>query len=129
MIVSLLCLLLCQLAGEVLVRGFGWAIPGPVLGTALLLVLLLARSRVGFLPAEIRDGTLQNSSKGLLAHLSLLFIPAGVGIVQRLDVFAIHGAALAVALVASTILALLATVGTFLAVAHWTGFAGEEPGE
>ena len=38
-------LLLCQLVGEVIVRGFALPMPGPVVGLMLLLLLLLARDR------------------------------------------------------------------------------------
>ncbi|HEU4518790.1 MAG TPA: CidA/LrgA family protein [Microvirga sp.] len=120
MVVSLTCLLLCQLAGEALVRGFGWSLPGPVLGMALLLVLLAVRERIRLLPAELRDGSLEATGKGLLGHLSLLFVPAGVGVVQRLDVLAAQVLALAAALVISTLLTLAVTVLTFRAAARLT---------
>ena len=45
MIASLSLILLCQLAGEVFVRGLGLPLPGPVVGLLLLLLLLLARDR------------------------------------------------------------------------------------
>jgi holin-like protein len=118
MIVSLTCLLVCQLAGEALVRGFGWSVPGPVLGMALLLVLLVVRERIRPLPAELRDGSLEATGKGLLGHLSLLFVPAGVGVVQRLGVLAAQGFALAAALVISTLLTLAVTVLTFRAASR-----------
>lgn len=73
-------LLSFQLAGEVLTRLAGWPVPGPVIGMALLLGAL----SLG-LPAE---GGLSQVSSGLLAHLSLLFVPAGVGVM-------LHGARLA----------------------------------
>jgi putative effector of murein hydrolase LrgA (UPF0299 family) len=61
----------------------------------------------------------------LLAHLSLLFVPAGVGVVQKLDLIAEHGVAVAAILVVSVIVTLLATVATFLLasrlVARWRG--------
>jgi putative effector of murein hydrolase LrgA (UPF0299 family) len=89
MIIALTLLLLCQLVGEVIARGMGWPIPGPVIGMALLLILLVIRDHAPeAMPHEVADGTVEATSKGLLAHLSLLFIPAGVGVVQRLDVFA-----------------------------------------
>lgn len=122
MIVSLGLLLLCQLIGEVVARGLDWPLPGPVLGMILMLGLLLARNRMKpVLPSEVGDGTLEKTSNGLLANLSLLFVPAGVGVVQRLDLFASHGLALLVALIVSTVLALLATVATFRAVARLLG--------
>lgn len=120
MIAALTLILICQLAGEAIARAAGWPLPGPVIGMALLLVLLIARDRLPrFLPGGAADGAVEATGKGLLAHLSLLFIPAGVGIVQRLDVFASHGLGLAVALIVSTILTLVTTVATFRLVARW----------
>ena len=49
MIASLSLILLCQLAGEVVVRGLSLPMPGPVVGLLLLLLLLLARDRFGVL--------------------------------------------------------------------------------
>ncbi|AWN45822.1 CidA/LrgA family protein [Methylobacterium terrae] len=122
MILSLTLLLLCQLAGEILARTFALPVPGPVVGMALLLgVLALRDRRPGGLPAPLVDGTLERTGKGLLAHLSLLFVPAGAGVIGRLDVLAAHGVALAVALVVSTALALVATVSTFSYVARRVG--------
>ncbi|HEX2135324.1 MAG TPA: CidA/LrgA family protein [Microvirga sp.] len=114
MILSLTLILLCQLVGEVVALSTGWPVPGPVIGMVLLALLLLLRDRVRAAPPALRDGTLEGTAKGLLAHLSLLFVPAGVGVLQRLDVIAAHGLGLAVAILASTLLALLATAGTFL---------------
>jgi putative effector of murein hydrolase LrgA (UPF0299 family) len=126
LILSLTLILLCQLAGEAVAVGTGWPIPGPVIGMALLLLVLVLRDRTRTLiPAELRDGTVESTAKGLLSHLSLLFVPAGVGVLQRLDVIASHGIGLAVALVASTLLGLLATVGVFLAASRLIGPAGE----
>lgn len=122
MILSLTLLLLCQLVGEILARTFALPVPGPVVGMALLLgVLTLRDRRPGGLPAPLVDGTLERTGKGLLAHLSLLFVPAGAGVIGRLDVLAANGVALAVALVVSTALALVATVFTFAYVAKWVG--------
>ena len=115
MIASLSLILLCQLAGEVLVRGLGLPMPGPVLGLLLLLLLLLARDRFKVLargPLQ-RDGV-ESASRGLLANLSLLFVPAGVGVVQKLDLVAAHGIAVAVVLALSVVVTLLVTVATFL---------------
>ena len=121
MIAALALILLCQLAGEAIAHGSGLPVPGPVLGMALLVALLLLRDRVQTpLPAFIRDGTVERTGRGLLSHLSLLFVPAGVGVVQNLDVLATSGLALAVALVASTLLAMLAAVATFRLVARVT---------
>ena len=115
MIASLSLILLCQLAGEVIVRGLGLPMPGPVIGLMLLLLLLLARDRF----AILRRGPLQGegvegASRGLLANLSLLFVPAGVGVVQKLDLLAERGVAIVLVLAVSVVVTLLVTVATFV---------------
>jgi putative effector of murein hydrolase LrgA (UPF0299 family) len=125
MIVSFAALLLCQLAGEALARGLNLPAPGPVIGMALMIGVLALRERVSnVLPQEINDGGVERVSKNILAHLSLLFVPAGVGVVQNLDLFARHGFALAIALVVSTFLALVVTVSVFRLTSRLMGDAG-----
>jgi holin-like protein len=126
MIASLSLILLCQLAGEVIVRGTALPMPGPVVGLVLLLVLLLLRdSLAGLARGPLRQGDVEAAAKGLLAHLSLLFVPAGVGVVQKLDLIAEHGIAVAAILAISVIVTLLVTVMTFLfasrLLAKWRG--------
>ncbi len=114
MIASLSLILLCQLAGEVFVRGLGLPVPGPVIGLMLLLVLLLARDRFKTLArGPLQQDGVENASRGLLAHLSLLFVPAGVGVVQKLDLIAEHGIAIIAILAASVVVTLVVTVATF----------------
>ena len=128
MIVSLAAILLCQLAGEALTRGFNLPAPGPVIGMALMIGVLAWRERLApILPAEINDGGVERISKGILAHLSLLFVPAGVGVVQNLDLFARHGLALALALVVSTFLALVVTVAVFRLTSRLMGEDAGKP--
>lgn len=115
MIGSLSLILLCQLAGEASVRGLALPMPGPVIGLILLLVLLLLRDRVKVLArGPLQGGGVENVSRGLLANLSLLFVPAGVGLVQRLDLIVDHGIAFLGVLAISVVITLLVTVGTFL---------------
>ena len=115
MIASLSLILLCQLAGEVIVRGLGLPMPGPVVGLLFLLLSLLARDRfVALARGPLQQDGVENASRGLLAHLSLLFVPAGVGVVQKLDLVAEHGIAVAVVLAISVAVTLLVTVATFL---------------
>ena len=114
MIASLSLILLCQLAGEVFVRGLALPMPGPVLGLLFLLLLLLARDRFAVLArGPLQGDGVENASRGLLAHLSLLFVPAGVGVVQKLDLIAEHGIAIIVILAASVVVTLVVTVATF----------------
>ncbi|MBI1418691.1 MAG: CidA/LrgA family protein [Limimaricola sp.] len=117
MILPLAILLGFQLLGEITARGFGLPLPGPVLGMAFLFLALTAWPR---LAARITD-----TARGLLGHLSLLFVPAGVGIVGHLGEMQADGAGLALAIVGSTALAIMAGVGAFLAVVRLTGGAGD----
>lgn len=114
MIASLSLILLCQLIGEVIVRGLNLPMPGPVLGLVFLLLLLLARDHFAVLArGPLQGDGVESASRGLLAHLSLLFVPAGVGVVQKLDLLAEHGIAVLAILAASVVITLLATVATF----------------
>ncbi len=73
-------LLVCQLIGEIVATSLQLPIPGPVLGMALL-----------FLGLVVRRGStagLDDFSRGLLQHLGLLFVPAGVGVVLHLQLLA-----------------------------------------
>ena len=86
-------LLACQSAGELLARAVPIGLPGPVIGMLILMVALAwppLREPVGA-AADV-----------LLAHLSLLFVPVGVGVMTHLGLVSQHGARLAVVLVLST---------------------------
>jgi holin-like protein len=87
-------LLVFQLVGEIVARAAGWPIPGPVVGMALLLAALQVR-----FPET--DG-LRTVSSGLLSHLSILFVPAGVGVMLHAPRLAAEWPAIAVSLVVST---------------------------
>ncbi len=106
MIPALAALLACQLLGEVLVRWAGAPVPGPVVGLALLLAALALR------PAWL--GAVKPASQGLLQHLSLLFVPAGVGVMQHLQRLGEEALAIGVALVLSTVVGLLVSAGVML---------------
>lgn len=113
MIEAIAAVLLCQLLGEGAARALSLPVPGPVLGLLLLFGALVLRGH--FRPdAPSPDGTpLGVLAAFLLAHLSLLFVPAGVGIVGQWDVVASHGVGLFVALVVSTAAALAITAVVF----------------
>jgi holin-like protein len=55
---------------------------------------------------------------GILRNLSLLFVPAAVGIIQQVGLLREHWIAVSVALVGSTLLTLLVTVAVFRGVAR-----------
>lgn len=102
----LLCL---QLAGEALVRAIGSPLPGPVIGLALLFLWLVLRIPLPQATHETADGTLK--------HLSLLFVPAGVGVVQQLPLLGAEGWKLLLVILVSIALSLAATAVTFAALA------------
>lgn len=118
MIASIAVILACQLAGEVLTRGLALPVPGPVLGMVALLAVLALRARLPEPPAWLG---VEPVGRFLLANLSLLFVPAGVGVVGNLSVLSGHWLALAVALVVSTVLTLVVSVVTFRVVSRWMG--------
>src|SRR5258708_40076640 len=128
MIASLSLILLCQLAGEVIVRGLALPMPGPVVGLLFVLLLLLARDRFSILARGPRqDDGVETASRDLLANLSLLFVPAGVGVVQKLDLVAAHGIAIVAVLAISVVVTLLVTVATFLLASRLLARGGSEP--
>jgi holin-like protein len=98
MLAALTLLLVYQLVGEAIVLAAGLPVPGPVVGMALLFATLLAR---GSAPAWLREACQQ-----LLAHLSLLFVPAGVGVMLHFKRLGAEWLPIAVALVASTVIAI-----------------------
>jgi holin-like protein len=98
-------LLVFQCAGEALVRLAGWPIPGPVAGLALLFAGLLVRKEI---PAAVTT-----AAEGLARHLSLLFVPAGVGVMSYVGRVADEWFAIAAALLVSTVLATAVTALTF----------------
>ncbi|MCB1406645.1 MAG: CidA/LrgA family protein [Rhodobacteraceae bacterium] len=113
MIRALTLILLCQLAGEATTRALSLPVPGPVLGMALLWGLMLAAKPV----AE----AVRPVAEGILRHLSLLFIPAGVGVVGHVSQLGTQTLALAVAILVSTVLSIAAGAWAFVLVARWTG--------
>jgi len=117
MIGHLAAILAFQLAGEVIVRGAGITLPGPVLGMALMLAVFVARPRA----AE----AIRPTAQGLLAHLSLLFVPAGVGIVGHVGRLGADGPAILVALVVSTAAAIAVGALAFVATARALGQSGD----
>lgn len=123
MLQALTLILLCQLAGEAISAASGLPLPGPVIGMVILFVVLVIRRGV---PEDI--GAVGDS---LLANLSLLFVPAGVGILQHASRLEDEAGAVAAALVGSTLvtIAVTAFVMNRLGPGRRDGSSGSEPGE
>jgi len=101
MIAALTQLLLFQLLGEVVARGLDLPVPGPVLGMLFLFLTLAWRGGPG--------SDLQGTSQGLLQHLSLLFVPAGTGIMVHLHRVGDEWLPLLLSLLVSTVATLVVT--------------------
>lgn len=113
-------ILLClQLAGEAAVRALGSPVPGPVIGLALLFLWLVARIPI--------PQTTHETADGILKHLSLLFVPAGVGVVQQLPLLGAEGWKLLGIILVSITLSLTATAVTFAAIAKLMKVDGGVP--
>lgn len=106
-------LLLFQLAGETLAIFFQWPVPGPVIGMALLFAALWLRHGPS---VELR-----NTAQDLLQHLSLLFVPAGVGVMLHFRRMADEWVAIVVALVVSTVVAIAIGALTLSALSGGSG--------
>jgi holin-like protein len=97
------------LAGEFLVRALALPLPGPVLGMFLLFGFLMLR---GGDRQKVPEG-IGAAADGLLGHMSILFVPASVGLMRYFDLLARDGVALLTAVAGSTILAIAVTALTF----------------
>ena len=86
-------LLVFQSAGELLARGLGLPLPGPVIGMVLLLLALRW-------PAV--QTPVAQCAEFLLSHLSLLFVPVGVGVMTHLALLSAYGVRLIAVIVLST---------------------------
>jgi holin-like protein len=93
-------LLVLQSAGEMLSRGLHLPFPGPVVGLVLLLIAL------NFPPVREPVGACADF---LLSHLSLLFVPVGVGVMTHLDLVSEYGGRMLLVIVLSTWIGLAVT--------------------
>ena len=97
-------LLVFQSIGELVSRGLSLPLPGPVLGLILLLIALqfpLVRESVGA------------CANFLLSHLSLLFVPVGVGVMTHLSLLSQYGGRMLLVIAVSTWIGLTVTALVF----------------
>ncbi len=101
MLNGLTLILCCQLAGELLTRSIGGSLPGPIVGMAILFGLL-----------HVKRGVLtctEKTADALLGHFSLLFVPAGVGVMVHYRVLGENWLPLTVGVLVSTVLTIVVT--------------------
>jgi holin-like protein len=101
MLEAITLLLIFQLIGEALALYFALPVPGPVIGMGLLFAALALRGG----PSDEVRSTAQN----LLQHLSLLFVPAGVGVMLHAQRMADEWLPIVVSLVGSTAITIAVT--------------------
>lgn len=94
-------LLLFQLIGTSIQWLFALAIPGSVIGMVLLFSSLVVRKRL--------SKNLQHTSLTLLYYMPLLFIPAGVGVMQEFALIKHQWLPISAALIGSCMITLIAT--------------------
>ncbi len=86
------------LIGNVISEGLALPVPGSVIGMVLLFIALLVNKGV---PEDIGK-----VSDGLIAHIGLLFVPAGAGISLYLGMIAENWLVIVLASLGSTVLTL-----------------------
>ena len=123
MLRTLATLLVFQCLGEVASFALRLPVPGPVIGMLAFLVYLAV------VPEAVV--ALRDAVHALLGHLSLLFVPAGVGVMLHARRLADEGFAIAVALVASTALSIVVTALVVDRMRRWLGAgdAAARPGD
>jgi holin-like protein len=105
MIGAIALLLVCQLAGEAIHRLTGLPLPGAVIGMVLL---------VGWLALVRKERpTLEAVTGWLTAHLSIMFVPAAVGLIDEGAALSRYGVGIVVATVISVLLTLCVTALVF----------------
>jgi holin-like protein len=109
-------LLVFQSIGELLARALSLPFPGPVIGMVLLLAALNSRL--------VRE-PVSASADFLLAHLSLLFVPVGVGVMTHLPIIGQYGFRILIVVVVSTLAGLAVSVLGL----HWLQRGGRSDAE
>lgn len=101
MLENLTLIFVCQLLGEVGAAALSLPVPGPVAGMVILFVYLAIRGEVPVSLGAVSDG--------LLASLSLLFVPAGVGVMLHLRLLQEDWIAVSTSLLVSTLCTIAVT--------------------
>jgi holin-like protein len=106
MIGYLTVILACQLVGELAAAATGLPLPGPVIGLVLLFVGLLIKRGIPEDLGRVGDA--------LLSNLSLLFVPAGVGVMLHAGLLGADWLPISAAVLVSTLLTIAVTAGVMV---------------
>lgn len=110
MVGAIALLFVFQLVGEAIHRLVGVPVPGAVIGMVLLVVWLALRPvRWGGRVMGGGPARLEAVTAWLTAHLSVMFVPAAVGVMEQGAVFARFGLALMLATAVSVVLTIVVT--------------------
>lgn len=114
-------ILACQLIGEFAVNAAELPFPGPVAGMILLFVFLSVK---GGVPDELKQVT-----DSLLSSLSLLFVPAGVGVMAHFTLLGSDAIPLSIAIIFSTVLTIVVTATVMTVVNKYLNNTGTNDNE
>jgi holin-like protein len=106
MLTAILCLVGCQLAGELIRQAAHLPIPGPVIGMFLLAGILALRSRKAGARVPL---ALDRTAENLINVMGLLFVPAGVGIIAEAKLLQEQWLPILAAVLGSTLLSIIVT--------------------
>lgn len=112
MLYAIFFIFLLQLVGEFLQKYFVLAIPGPVIGLLLMLVVLLLQRGSRDSDTDFGEKVI-NTSNHLLQYLSLLFVPIGVGVVMHLQLLESQLVKVLGVIIIGTLLTIIVTAALF----------------
>ncbi len=112
MLYAIFFIFLLQLVGEFLQKYFLLAIPGPVIGLLLMLVVLLLQRGSRDSDTDFGQKVI-NTSNHLLQYLSLLFVPIGVGVVMHLQLLESQLVKVLGVIIIGTLLTIIVTAALF----------------
>lgn len=101
MLETFIVLLAYHFVGELIVRSLNWPIPGAVLGMLLLFLTLVIKRG---LPTFLAENTPR-----FMSIFVLMFVPAGVGVMQYFDLLADNFIGMTITLVVAVIVTQLAS--------------------
>lgn len=118
MLACIAALLFLQIIGEAISVFFQIPVPGPVIGMVLMLFTFFVR------PEFIEK--IRPTANILLAHLALLFVPAGVGVLQQSERLSSEWLAIVTVIVFGTAITMIVTALTIQWVAKRMGVDDDE---
>jgi holin-like protein len=122
MLAAILCLIGCQLIGEILREVFRLPIPGPVIGMFLLAAALALRTGKA---DDAIPASLDQAAEKLISHMGLLFVPAGVGVISEAGLLRHQWLSVVAALLGSTVLSIAVTGLAMYWVTRWSEASGK----